>query len=154
MYKKIAPLDNFGFLWYHARVKLGCFATALSDLTGRKASPKNDSRLREMELASVFFRLFGVLDGRSCLACHTYVRAFVMSFSGHDGKNFRLKTVEIFALPLRNRRCPTAGKPDFGGRAGEVRSGYRICGMLTAATYPEEAALSRAVSQKFYQEEN
>ena len=59
MYKKIAPLDNSGFLWYHARVKLGCFATALSDLTGRKASQKKISRLREMELASVFFRLFG-----------------------------------------------------------------------------------------------
>ncbi len=49
---------------------------------------------------------------------------------------------------------PTAGKkPDFGGRAGEVRGDFRICGMLTAATYPEDTVLSRAVSRKFYQEE-
>lgn len=31
---------------------------------------------------------------------------------------------------------------------------FCICGMLTAATYPEDTVLSRAVSRKSYQEEN
>ena len=112
MYKRLSALDNFGFLWYHARVKLGCFATALSDLTGRKASQKKILTFAGNGARKRLFPPFRVLDGRSCLACHTYVRAFAMPILGNGGKNFRLKTVKIFALPLRKSAlsdCREAG---------------------------------------------
>ena len=154
MYKTFPPLDNFGFLWYHARVKLGCFATAPSDLTGPKGFCESESTFAENGAASVFFRPYEAFDTcRSCLDCHTYVRCVWISlrlvfkrFSAENGP---------CRIASATCDCPTAGKSRILADAQErFGADFRICGMLTAATYPEDTVLSRAVSRKSYQEEN
>lgn len=153
MYKTFVPLDNFGFLWYHARVKLGCFATAPSDLTSR-----NDPFMSETYVCGngARRRLFppsgGVLACRSCLDCHTMSAVLCRRFRLLR-KDFRLKMASLPRLREQVVRLPgTAGSWRTRRRGSERISASVVC--LTAATYPEDTVLSRAVSRKSYQEEN
>ena len=67
MYKSFTPLDNFAILWYHARVKLGCFATAPCDLASSYAWIFDGSKRLRGWYASVFFRPCWGFDGLSVL---------------------------------------------------------------------------------------
>ena len=40
MYETHSTLDFFGILWYHKRVKLGCFATVPHGFDSAKHAPK------------------------------------------------------------------------------------------------------------------
>ena len=154
MYKTFATLDKFGFLWYHARVKLGCFATAPSDLTGQdrlcmngQCVCGNGARKRLFPPLSRHFRL-------SILPRLPHdVRCFCPSLRPRT-ERFSAESGHAFHCLWKARLSDCREQPDLGGRAGEVGADFRICGMLTAATYPEDTVLSRAVSRKSYQEEN
>ena len=112
MYKSISLLDNFGFLWYHARVKLGCFATALSDLTGRKASQKKILTFAGNGARKRLFPPFpgvGTVDPASPATLMSALspclfRACRKEFSAENGVDFRTPSAEIRAVRLPGSR--------------------------------------------------
>ena len=76
-----------------------------------------------MELANVFFRPYeGFTDCRSCLDCHEIRPLFPAEILWRETIFGRKQWLP--ALPLREGSVRLPGRPDFGGRAGEVRVGF------------------------------
>jgi len=107
-----------------------------------------------MELANVFFRPYGAFRLVNPASTATRCPLLLREPKGLRRKDFRLKMVPLLIASGVAELSDCREQPDLAD--AQERSGvdFRICGMLTAATYPEDTVLSRAVSRKIYQEEN
>jgi hypothetical protein len=138
MERRLFALDFLGDLWYHIRVKLGCYATASHGFDSvfrallRGSAPGRD---RVTAMARSFFEGQGKTN-EFCLSCPICVSLF-------SAESPRYGHASSACL----RECPTAGKADTGGRAGEVRSGISASRYVDGSIIPALAnGFSRAVS--------
>ena len=115
MYEKRVALDFWGILWYHIRVKLGCFATVPHGFDSVSSARDRENRYGRNRVTALahFSPRYGRLT-EFCLSCPICVSLFSAECPW-DGR--------AYLCAARLRVCPTAGKADTGGRAGEVRSG-------------------------------
>ena len=120
MYKKFSPLDFRGDLWYDITVKLGCFAMDPQPRFDTRILAKNADRSKKGDGMGRFRG-----EAVQTLARLPICVALFSASCFTKARRANLCTV--------GGRCLTAGRAEFGGRAGEFGGYPQLWYALTSA---------------------